>query len=107
MSSLGACASVSATNNPSWCRQGDPKADARSSDQAFLGRFGPHFGTLWELERVQKKKSVADVLLGPKFALKIMDFGSKFEPSEDDTLLEVRKCATSIFEQQSMHFDAF
>ena len=79
----------------------------RSSDQAFLAPFRPHFGRLWGLKRRQKMKSVSDVLLGSKFALKMVSFGTKFEPSEDDTLLEVRKCATSIFEQQSMHFDAF
>ena len=79
----------------------------RSSDQAFLGRFGNHFGRLWGLKRPQKRRSDSDVLLGAKFHLKMVDFGTQFEPSEDETLLEGRKCATSIFEQQSMHFDAF
>ena len=36
-----------------------------------------------------------------------MDFGTKFEPNEDDMLQEVLKSAKSMFEQQSMHFDGF
>ena len=35
---------------------------------------------------------------------KLMDFDTKFEPSQDDTLAEVSKCAKSIFEQQSECF---
>ena len=35
---------------------------------------------------------------------KLMDFDTKFEPSQDDTLAEVVKCAKSIFEQQSKCF---
>ena len=52
-------------------------------------------------------KSVSDVFWGPKLGQKMIDFGTKFEPSEDDTLLYVLKCAKSIFEQQSMSFDGF
>ena len=50
-------------------------------------------------------KSVSIVFLGLKLGQTIVDFGTKFEPSEDDTLLEILKCVQSIFEQQSMHFD--
>ena len=46
-------------------------------------------------------KSVSDVLLASSFGEELMDLGTKFEPSEDDTLLEVLKCAKSIFEQKS------
>ena len=63
----------------------------RSSDQALLDPFGLHFGRLW----------------GSKFGQKLGAVGTKYEPSEDDTLLEVLKCAKSIFEQQSMHFEGF
>ena len=42
-------------------------------------------------------------IFGPKF----IDVGTKFEPIEDDTLLEVLKCAKSIFEQQSECFEGF
>ena len=105
MSSLGACESVFETNIPSRCRQGGPKADLRSSDRAFLGPFGPRFGRLCGLKRRQKMKSVSDVFFGSKFCQKLVDFGTKFEPSADDTLLEVLKCVKSIFEKHSMHFD--
>ena len=36
-----------------------------------------------------------------------MDFGTKFEPDEDDALVEGLNFAKSIFEQQSMHFYRF
>ena len=36
-----------------------------------------------------------------------LDIGINFKPGEHDVLLEVLKCAKSIFEQQSMHFDTF
>ena len=36
-----------------------------------------------------------------------MDFGTKFEPDEDDALVEGLNFAKSIFEQQSMHFHRF
>ena len=101
MSSLGACESVFETNNPSWCRQGGPKADLRSSDKAFLGPFGSRFGRLCGLKRRQKMKSVSDVFLGSKFCQKLVDFGTKFEPSEDDTWVWFLKCAKFIFERQS------
>ena len=52
-------------------------------------------------------KSVSDVLLASIFGQQFMDFGTKLGPIEDDTLLEVLKCAKSFFEQQSMHFNGF
>ena len=52
-------------------------------------------------------KLVSDVFWGLKLDQKLIDFGTKFEPGEDDTLLYVLKCAKSIFEQQSMRFDGF
>ena len=52
-------------------------------------------------------KSVSDVFWGLKLGQKIIDFGTKFELSEDDTLLYVLKRAKSICEQQSMSFDGF
>ena len=47
-------------------------------------------------------KYVSDVLVTSIFDSKCIDFGTKFEPGEDDTLLKVLKCAKSIFERQSM-----
>ena len=84
-----------------------PKVECTSSDQAFWASFGRHFGRLWRLKWRQKTKSVLDALLGSKLGAKFMDFGTKFEPNEDDMLQEVLKSAKSIFEQQSMHFDGF
>ena len=62
-------------------------ADLRSSFQAFWGPFGPHFGRLWMQKRRQKMKAVSDVFLGSKFGQKLTDFGTKFQPSEDNALL--------------------
>ena len=95
------------TKNPACCGQRAPKVVFPSSDQAFWGPFGTHFGRLWGLQRHQKMKAVPVVVLGPKFGPKLMDFGTKFKPNEDDTLVEVLKCAKSIFERQSMHFADF
>ena len=52
-------------------------------------------------------ESVADIFLGSKFGSKLMDFGTKFKPNEDATLVESLKCGKSIFAQQSMHFYRF
>ena len=52
-------------------------------------------------------KSVSDVLLVSICVEMLMDFGTKFEPSEDDTLLEILKCATPILDISPcilMHF---
>ena len=66
---------------------------------SILGSFWDTFWRIWKLKRCQKTKSVLDVLLGSKLGPTFMDFGTKFEPNEDDTLVEVLKCAKSIFEQ--------
>ena len=95
------------TKNLASCGQRGPKVVCRSSDQAFWGPFGTHFGRLWGLKWRQKTRSVLDVLLGSKLGSKLMDFGTKFEPNEDDTLVEGLKRGKSIFEQQSMHFYRF
>ena len=50
-------------------------------------------------------KSVSDVLLASIFDEKLMDCGAKLELSEDDTFLEVLKCAKWIFEQHFMYFN--
>ena len=52
-------------------------------------------------------KSVSDVLLASIFDEKLMDCGAKLELSEDDTFLEVLKCAKLIFEQHFMYFNGF
>jgi len=62
-----------------------PRLFVTSSDQAFWDRFGPHFGRLLRHKRHRGMKSVSDVLLGPKFNELLIDFGTKFEPSEDAT----------------------
>ena len=85
MSCLRACEGAFETNNPAWCRQSGPKAVCHSSDQAFWGPFGPHFGRFLRHTRHWKMKSVLGVLLGAKFDQNLMNLGSKLEPSEDDT----------------------
>ena len=62
-----------------------PRPFVISSDQAFWERFGPHFGRLLRHKRHRWMKSVSDVFLGPKFNDLLIDFGTKFEPSEDAT----------------------
>ena len=52
----------------------------------------------------QKMKLASEVFFVSNWDGKLMDFGIKFEPSQDDTLAEVVKCAKSIFEQQSECF---
>ena len=51
--------------------------------------------------------SHSGALLASDLTKKITIFESKFEPSDDDNLLEVLRCTKSFFEQQSMHFDGF
>ena len=74
---------------------------------SILGSFWDTFWKTLGSKTVSKMKSVSGVLLGSKFDSKLMDFGTNFEPNEDDTLVEVLKWAKSIFEQQSMHFHGF
>ena len=74
---------------------------------SISGSFGPHFGRLSGLTRRQTMKSVSDVLLASIFDEKLMDCGAKLELSEDDTFLEVLKCAKWIFEQHFMYFNGF
>ena len=52
----------------------------------------------------QKMKLASEVFFVSNWDGKLMDFDTKFEPSQDDTLAEVSKCAKSIFEQQSECF---
>ena len=86
MSFLRDCECVFETNTPAGCGQSGPKVDCHSSDQAFWGPFGTHFSRLWRLKRHSKMKSVSDVFLGSIFNGNLMEFGTDFEPSEDDTL---------------------
>ena len=46
-------------------------------------------------------KLASEVFFGSNWDGKLMDFGSKFEPSQDDSLAKVVRCAKSIFEQHS------
>ena len=75
------------TKNLARCGQRGPKVVCPSSDKAFWGPFEPHLGKLWRLKRRQKMKSVSDVFWEPKLGQKLIDFGTTFEPGEDDTLL--------------------
>ena len=52
-------------------------------------------------------KLASEVFFVSNWDGKLMDFDTKFEPSQDDTLAEVVKCAKSIFEQQSECFQGF
>ena len=80
------------------------KVVCHSSDKAFWEPFGPHDEERWRLKRRQNEKLVSDVFSELKLDQKLIDFGTKFEPGEDDNLLYVLKCANSIFEQQSSVF---
>ena len=86
MSFLRDCECAFETNTLAGCDQSGPKVGCHSSDKAFWGPFGTHFGTLWSLKRYSKMKSVSDVFLGAIFNGNLMEFGTDFEPSEDDTL---------------------
>ena len=56
-----------------------------SSDQALWECFGRHSGRLLKHKWHRGMKSVSDVFPGPKFNELLIDFGTKFEPSEDAT----------------------
>ena len=62
-----------------------PTPFVTSSDQAFLERFGLDFGRFLRHKRHERMKSVSDVFPGSKFHKCLIDFGTKFEPSEDAT----------------------
>ena len=62
-----------------------PRPFAFSSDQAFGDRFEPHFVGLLRHKRHRKTKSASDVFSGSKFHEILLDFGTKFERSEDAT----------------------
>ena len=64
-----------------------PRSILPSSDQAFWKPFWHHFGSLWILNRHQKMRPLSDVILGSNVGKKLIDFDTKFEPSEDDTFL--------------------
>ena len=67
MSLLRAWEGVFETKNPVWGAQTGPKVVCPSSDKAFWGPFGTHFGRIWRLQQCQKMKTVSDILLGWKF----------------------------------------
>ena len=77
--------------------QGGPKDVCTSSDQAICGLFGACFGRVWRLKQRQKKNMILDLLLGSKFGRILIDFGTKFEVNENDTLQQALKCAKSMF----------
>ena len=87
---------------PKW-----PKVEMRSSDQAFWRGFSSNFGWFWRPKLQQKMELASEVFFVSNWDGKLMDFDSKFEPSQDDTWAEVVKCAKSIFEQQSECFLGF
>ena len=98
---------VVGTNNQPRSSQYALKVTFPRSDSAFWVSFSSNFGTCWRNKSRKKRRWLFDTFCSSILSEKTTMFGAKIKPKQEDTATWVGSCATSVFEQQSEHFEGF